>query len=93
MKYEASKAEVIRFDGNYFMASSVGYTCGEYTSNPPNCQGYNNTNNGVHCGDYQQGSRCGGFSYPGFTCGEYNGISGTVNGKWYENDAPACSIF
>ncbi len=94
MKYEAPKVEVVRYDGDYFMAFSGDFSCPPYDpADPTNCQNYTNSSNGVHCGDYHQGSRCGNFSYFGFTCYEYNGVSGSVNGKWYENGAPACGVF
>ncbi len=94
MKYEASRVEMIRFDGDYFMTFSGDFSCPPYDpSKPGDCQNYTNNSTGIHCGDYQQGSRCGNFSYPGFTCGEYNGSSGTVNGIWYDNNAPACGVF
>ena len=92
MKYEVLKVEVVKFDENYFLAFSGNFTCPPYDpADPTNCQNY--SQNGVHCGDYQQGSRCGNFSYSSFTCYEYNGSSGSVNGTWYAENAPACSIF
>ena len=93
MKYEAPKVEVVKFDGNYFMTVSGDFTCPPYSNtNPKDCQNYSSST-GVHCGDYQQGARCGNYSYPGFTCYEYKGNSGSVNGTWYENNAPACGVF
>ncbi len=92
MKYEAPKIEVLRFDGDYFMAFSGNFTCPPYDSSKPgDCQNYSGNNS--NCKDYQQGSRCGNFSYSGFTCYEYNGNSGSVNGTWYGDNAPACSLF
>ncbi len=92
MKYVKPEIEVINVKDNIFMAFSGNFTCPPYdSSNPGNCQNYDG--NGVHCGDYQQGSKCENFSNASFTCRAYNGYSGTINGKWVENGAPACGVF
>ena len=94
MKYEAPEAEVIRFDEDYFMTFSGTFDCIPYDkTNPTNCENYTDQSTGANCKGFQKGSYCGNYAYTGFTCYGYNGKSGSVNGAWYGDNAPSCSIF
>ena len=94
MKYEAPKVEVVRFDGNYFMAFSGNFACLPYdAADPSNCQNYTDNSTGSHCNGFNKSSYCGNFSYNGNTCYGFNGSSGSVNGSWYDNAPPARNIF
>ena len=104
MKYEPSKAEVIRFNA-FFMSVSAGMF------NLTNCPGYDESTNicsyftgsGVTCGTYEPHVSCGNFQWNGYACGDYRSVAGGFNGSisyqggwvgWFDDGkAPGCDIF